>query len=427
MSIDRKLDFVIGEDKNLTQLLEVSEALMVLDGAVRAGACGAEIIDSNRVLLAACGGESPFSARRAILVEGEPAGSVVVYAADSGARLEGIADMLHAALQTLINGAMKRMLTSEAHTTIVNQSYDELLETNEKLSRSERQYRELAASLETKVQERTEELKRAYAIMLQKEKLAAVGGLAAGMAHEINNPIGFVISNLNTLTKYATKLKEMLEFYRMNCEPAIPDDLARQAETRWRELKIGYIFTDLDGLVNQSLDGARRVQKLVADMKGFSHVGETGAVPTDINLELEQTLSVLCHEVRPGTVIECNLGSVPTVRLNPALLSQAFLQIIQNALQLKTPALKIVVTTVQQGDTARILVADNGPGIPPEIRDHIFEPFFTTKDVGQGTGMGLSLAEQAVEACGGKISITCPPEGGTVFTVSVPLGSNSHE
>lgn len=420
--MDRKLDFIIGEDKTLAQLLDASDALMLLDGVVRAGACGAEIADNNCVLLAARGTESPYTVNRTIFVEGEPSGTVSVYAADSGASFDGIADMLHAALQTLINGAMKRMLTSEAHTTIVNQSYEELLEANQKLGASEQQFRELAATLEIKVRERTEELNRAYAIMLQKEKLAAIGGLAAGMAHEINNPIGFVISNLHTLTKYAAKLKEMLEFYRMTCEPAIPENLAKQAEAHWKELKISFVFTDIDALVNQSLDGAERVQKLVADLRGFSHVDEAGPTSTDINLELEQTLSVLYHVIPQGTVIDRNLGRVPKVSLNPALLSQTFLQIIQNALQLKTPNLKIALTTCQQGENVLVQIADNGPGIPSDIRNRIFEPFFTTKDVGQGTGMGLTLAEQAVQACGGTISINCPPEGGTVFTISVPAG-----
>lgn len=422
--MDRKLDFVIGEDKNLTQLLGVSEALMLLNGVVRAGACGAEIVDNDRLLLAACGEESPHGVSRAIFVEGEPVGTVSVYAADSGTTLEGVADMLHAAIQTLINGAMKRLLTSEAHTTIVNQSYEELLEGNRRLSASEQQYRELAATLEIKVRERTEELDRAYATMLQKEKLAAIGGLAAGMAHEINNPIGFVISNLRTLTKYAAKLKDMLQFYRTTCQPAIPEDLAREAEARWRELKLGFVFTDIDALVEQSLGGAERVQKLVADMKGFSHVDETGSVVTDVNLELEQTLSVLHHEIRQGTVLDLNLGAVPKVKLNSALLSQAFLQIIQNDLQLNTPDLKITLTTAQQGDNVLIKIADNGPGIPPDNLDRIFEPFFTTKDVGQGTGMGLALAQQAVQACGGTIAVSCPPDGGTIFTLSVPIGSD---
>lgn len=420
--MDRKLDFIIGEEMDLAQLLDASEALMLLNGAVRAGACGAEIYDSNRLLLASCGKVSPYALSRTIVVEGEPSGTVSVFALESGVSLEGIADMLHAALQTLIKGAMKRMLTSEAHTIIVNQSYDELLETNQRLSASEQQYRELAASLETKVQERTEELNRAYATLLQQEKLAAIGGLAAGMAHEINNPIGFVLSNLHTLTKYAAKLKEMLEFYRLICEPALSENLAKQAENRWRELKIGFVFTDIDELVQQSLSGAERVQKLVADMKGFSHVDEVGLVATDINLELEQTLSVLQHEIVQGARIERNMGIVPKVKLNPALLSQTFLQIIQNALQLKIQHVTITLTTRQQGDSVIIQIADNGPGIPLDIRDRVFEPFFTTKDVGAGTGMGLTLAEQAIQACGGTITINCPPEGGTVFTVSIPIG-----
>lgn len=421
MSLDRKLDYIIGEDKSLTQLLDISDALMLLDGAVRAGAQGAEIADSTGSLLASRGEESPCSVSWPVLVEGEPSGTVFVYAAESGAGVEGIADMLHAAVQTLINGAMKRMLTSEAHTLIVNQSYDELVETNRKLGASEQQYRELAASLEIMVQERTDELKRAYVAMLQKEKLAAIGGLAAGMAHEINNPIGFVISNLHTMTKYAAKLKEMLQFYRLICEPAVPEQIAAQADARWKELKIGFVFTDIDALVLQSLSGAERIQKLVADMKGFSHVDEAGTSFTDINRELEQTVSILVHEIGADSVIVRNFGDVPRVNVNPALLSQAFLQIIQNALQLKTGNVNITLTTELDGDQVSVHIADNGPGIPADIRSRIFEPFFTTRDVGQGTGMGLTLAQQAVQACGGTIAVACPPAGGTVFTVTIPV------
>lgn len=421
MTLDRKLDYIIGEDKSLTELLDISDALMLLDGAVRAGAKGAEIVDCTGSLLASRGEESPYSVSRPVLVEGEPSGTVFVYAADSGAGIEGIADMLHAAVQTLINGAMKRMLTSEAHTLIVNQSYEELVETNRRLGASEQKFRDLAASLEIKVQERTDELKRAYAAMLQKEKLAAIGGLAAGMAHEINNPIGFVISNLHTMTKYAAKLKEMLEFYRLTCEPAAPEQIAAQADTRWKELKIGFVFTDIDVLVQQSLSGAERIQKLVADMKGFSHVDEAGAVATDVNIELEQTLSVLVQHMKPDTVIVRKFGALPKVNVDSALLSQAFLQIIQNALQLDVKNLQIVLTTLRQPAQLLIQVADNGPGIPAEIRTRIFEPFFTTREVGQGTGMGLTLAQQAVQACGGTVAVACPPGGGTVFTIALPV------
>lgn len=420
--MDRKLDFIIGEEIDLTRLLDTSEALMLLDGAVKAGICGAKITGSSGLLLAARGVESPSVVNRTIFVEGEPSGTVSVYSNLPGAGVEGIADMLHAALQTLIRGSMKRMLTSEAHTTIVNDSYDELLETNRRLGVSEQQYRELAATLEIKVKERTEELNRAYAAMLQKEKLVAIGGLAAGMAHEINNPIGFVISNLHTLTKYGSKLKEMLEFYRQTCEPAMPEQLAKQAESRWSGLKIDFVLSDIDELVQQSLSGAGRVQKLVADLKGFSHVNETGPASTDINLELEQILTVLQHEIRQDTAIARNLGMLPKVRLNSALLSQTFMQIIQNAIQLNTPHLSIELTTRQQGENVLVTIADNGPGIPPDVRTRIFEPFFTTKDVGEGTGMGLTLAQQAIAACGGTIAFTCPPAGGTIFTVTVPTG-----
>jgi signal transduction histidine kinase len=422
MGMDNKLDFVIGEDKLLSQLLEISEVLLLLNGAVKSGVCGVEIIDSKQSVLAASGEKSPYEICRSVIVEGEPVGTVLVYAPDSGAGFNGIADMLHAAVQTLIKGTMKRMLTSEAHTTIVNQSYDELLDINQKLRTSEQLYRELAESLEIKVQERTEELNKAYAEMLQKEKMAAIGGLAAGMAHEINNPIGFVISNLHTLKKYAARIVEMLEFYRKNCDPAIPVHLVELVGVKWDELKIGFVLTDIDMLVNQSLNGAERVQKLVADMRGFSHVGETGQVSTDINLEIEQTLSVLSHEIRQGTQIEQSLGIIPKIKLNPGLLSQALLQMIKNSLQLETPHLIVSIKTCQLGEMIIVQIADNGPGIPIEIRDRIFEPFFTTKDVGVGTGMGLTLAQQAVQVCGGTLAVNCPIEGGTIITVSLPVG-----
>jgi hypothetical protein len=422
MGMDEKIDYIIGEEIDLHRLLKASEVVRLLDGAVQAGACRAEVADRDGNVLAGRGVESPYGVRRTILLEGEPSGMVSIYAPDAAAQIDGVADMLHIALQALIEGALKRMLTSEAHTTIVNQSYDELLAANKLLGASEQKYRELAASLELKVQERTLELSRAYAAMLQKEKLASIGGLAAGMAHEINNPIGFIISNLNTLTKYAAKLKEMLEFYRQTCEPVISEGLAQKAESLRKALKLDFVVTDLDDLVNQSLSGAERVQKLVADMKGFSHVDEAGPVPTDINKELEQTLRVLQHEVKEGTSIDCQLGDLPRVRLNPALLSQAFLQVIQNALRLETADLKLLISTCLQDDHVLIQIADNGPGIPLEIRDRIFEPFFTTKEVGKGVGMGLALAHQAVSACGGIITVECPPAGGTVFCISLPMG-----
>ncbi len=160
-------------------------------------------------------------------------------------------------------------------------------------------------------------------------------------------------------------------------------------------------------------------------MKGFSHVDEAGEVPTDINLELEQALNILHHEIRQGIAIELNFAAVPKVRLNPVLLSQAFFQILHNAIHLKTPELKISVTTSQLDNDLVIKIADNGPGIPVGIRDRIFEPFFTTKDVGEGTGMGLTLAQQSIQALGGAIAVSSPPEGGTAFIVSVPTGGQN--
>ncbi|KAB0666022.1 histidine kinase [Oryzomonas japonica] len=418
--MDRRLDFIVGREIGLRQLLNTADALMLLEGAVRAGACGGEIVAADGALLASCGDAGPWKVLRPILVEGEPVGALSLFGAGVTPLLEGVADMLHTALHTLVFGAMKRLLTSETHTAVINQTYDELLETNRRLAQSERQYRELAETLEIKVHERTKELSRAYAAMLQREKLASVGQLAAGMAHEINNPIGFVISNLATLQRYAAKLKEMLAFYRLGCESHLPPPLMNEANERRQELKIDFILNDLDELTAQSLDGAERVKKLVADLRGFSHVDEINEMPTDLNAELEQTLSVLGHEVREGTVIERRLAPIPRVTLRPALISLAFLNVIRNALQLKVPALVLAISTEAGQGQVRVRIADNGPGIPAGIRNRVFDPFFTTKDVGEGTGMGLNMAYQAVNSCGGTISLECPPGGGTIFTIALP-------
>lgn len=420
MTMDRRLDFVVGQEVGLRQLLNAADALMLLEGAVRAGACGAEIVAADETLLASCGEAGPWTLQRPIMVEGEPVGSLKVFGGSAASGLEGVADMLHTALRTLVSSAMKRLLTSETHTAVINQTYGELLETNQRLAQSERQYRDLAETLETKVHERTEELGRAYSAMLQREKLASIGQLAAGMAHEINNPVGFVISNLTTLQRYTAKLKEMLAFYRLCCESQLPPPLMKEAGERRQELKIDFIVNDLHALTAQSLDGAERVKKLVADLRGFSHVGESGEMSTDLNAELERTLSVLGHEVREGTVIERRLSPVPRVTLRPALISQAFLNVIRNALQLKVPALQLSISTEAGEGQVRVRIADNGPGIPAGIRNRVFDPFFTTKDVGEGTGMGLNVAYQAVSSCGGTISLECPPGGGTIFTIALP-------
>jgi signal transduction histidine kinase len=310
------------------------------------------------------------------------------------------------------------MLTTEMHTTIVQESYDQLVETNQQLVESERRYRELATLLERKVEERTAELQKAYSRMLQQEKLAAVGGLAAGMAHEINNPNGFVRSNLVTLNRYVERMKEMLNHYQLLIANNMPLlQLREETEQRRRALKLEVVFSDSTELLEQSVEGTDRIARIVADLKAFSHVDETGDCDADLNRELERIVAVLTPQIPPGTSIVRDLLPLPPFGCNPGMLSQAFFNIIQNAMQSRDNGLEIKISTASENNDIVITIADNGCGIPAHNLTRVFEPFFTTREVGRGTGMGLTVAREIVRGTGGSIEIDSREGFGTTVII----------
>jgi signal transduction histidine kinase len=315
------------------------------------------------------------------------------------------------------------MLTTEIHTRVVNQSYEELLEANRKLSLSEKKYRDLAENLEALVQERTTALKRTYARLIQQEKMASIGQLAAGIAHEINNPLGFILSNLQTLQKYAGRFDEMLAFFRSEVgKGTAAGELKPAAAEKWQTLKLDYILADLPELLGQSIAGADRVRKIVADLRGFSHIDDADEGLVDINVEIERTLSVLTHEIPPCARIVTEFGALPAIVGRPALLCQAFLNIIRNALQARPAGLVLTIRSEFAAGSARLTFADNGPGLAGDIQSRIFEPFFTTRDVGQGMGMGLTAVYDIVTGCGGTIEVETAPGLGTSFILQLPAG-----
>ena len=323
-----------------------------------------------------------------------------------------IARLIGDALNSIMANNLKRMLTTEIHTRVVNQSYDELRESHRQLMESEKKYRDLAENLELRVQERTGELKRAYARLLQQEKMASVGQLAAGVAHEINNPNGYVLSNLNTLRKYVARMTSMLEYYRGLHEAA--------GSEKWRELKLDVVLGDVDELLDQSVSGAQKVKQIVSAFKGFSHVDDMGVSAVDINHEIDRTLGVLSGEMPRDTRIIKEFGVLPAFEGNGALLCQVFLNLFRNAFQARSEGLQLIITTEYEDDTLRIRFSDNGPGVPDEIHGRIFEPFFTTRDVGHGTGLGLTIAYDIVNGYGGTIEVENSKKGGAVFLIQLP-------
>jgi signal transduction histidine kinase len=420
------LSYLVGSEKRLGEIIAEEDVVPLIKGLLRGGAASAAVTDENgRVLWSESNG-ADVSQRVFVLplrMEGEVVGKVSVSGEEENeVHLRGLAEIFQAALKIILVNKLKRILTTEIHSTVVSLSYEELLENNRQLAASEERYRCLAESLEIKVEERTEELKRAHSRLLQQEKLASIGQLASGVAHEINNPLGFIYSNLQTMDKYVTRFMEMLDFYKS----AIPGTTCREAlvessRRKWAELKMDVICADVFELIRQSLGGAQRVKKIVSDLKAFSHVDEVGECQADLNAEIDKTINVLSHEVPEGTEIVRNYAPLPMYVCKPALLCQLFLNLLLNAFQSRPTGLRLVIATRQDGDTIRISFADNGPGIPDAIRNRIFEPFYTTRDVGSGAGMGLTVAHDIVAAYGGTIEVDCPEGGGAVFVITLPV------
>ena len=429
----KQIVYCVGEDRALRDILPESEAAALLAAASRAGLRGVRVVDPGGNALWGGGDDLPRPGeedpRRPILLEGEPAGSVVLPAgATRGETQEALLVLLAETLTAMTHNNLKRMLTTETHTEVVNRSYEELLATNRSLSASEQRYRELAETLEIKVRERTEELSRAMARRVQQEKMASVGQLAAGVAHEINNPLAFVTSNLRTLKKYTERFLDIIARYQRVFEQGgvaqqDRDDLRKHREA----LRVDAISADAGDLLRQTLEGTERVRKIVADLKGFSHIDEEGEAPADLNREIDRTLSVMTHEIPAGAVIAREFSPLPVIPCRPGEFNQLFLGLLRNAFQARQEGLRMTIRTGVSGDRIRIAFADNGPGVPADLQTRVFEPFFTTRDVGKGKGLGLTVAYDIVTAHGGTIDVEDTPGGGATFVLQLPIRGGSHD
>jgi len=266
-----------------------------------------------------------------------------------------------------------------------------------------------------------EELKLTQSQLLQQEKMASIGQLAAGVAHEINNPIGFIKSNLGCLVKYSTKLAA----YFAACEPLLasaPVELQEQFAQLGKKFSIALILEDLPELMKESNEGTERVRKIVQDLKNFSRVDRAEFETADINAGLETTLSIVWNELKYKATIEKDYGELPPVWCNMGQLNQVFVNLLVNASQAIEQQGTIAVSTKAADDSVTISIRDTGCGMTPEIVSHIFEPFFTTKDVGQGTGLGLSIVyDIIVNKHGGTIEVSSILDTGTTFTITLPV------
>ncbi|MFP4268195.1 MAG: sensor histidine kinase, partial [Spirochaetaceae bacterium] len=262
---------------------------------------------------------------------------------------------------------------------------------------------------------------------VQREKMASIGQLAAGIAHEINNPIGFVKSNYYSLKAYLKSISRFINAYTNQKESSGERNLL--PEKIYSEENIDYILEDLDDLFGETEEGIQRIMSIVKNLKNFSRAGTDENVATyNMNEGLKSTLIIAKNEYKYIAEIEKNFGDLPEISCNANRVNQVFLNLIVNAAhsikQKKSEKEKgkIEIRTWAQDGRVFCSITDNGEGIPKNIKEKIFEPFFTTKKSGEGTGLGLSISyDIIVSDHGGSIDVESVPEEGTRFTLSLPV------
>jgi two-component system NtrC family sensor kinase len=269
------------------------------------------------------------------------------------------------------------------------------------------------------------DLKSAQSQILQQEKMASIGQLAAGIAHEINNPVGFIMSNLGSLQRYADKLTEFVRAQSgalgdIKEGQDIKTALNKVDENK-RALKIDYITEDINNLIRESLDGTERVKKIVQDLKSFSRVDEAERKMADINSGIESTINIVWNELKYKANVKKEYGDIPMTKCNPGQLNQVFMNMLVNAAHAIEKQGEIGVKTWHEDGHIYISISDTGSGIQPENIGRIFEPFFTTKEVGKGTGLGLSIAYDIVKKHNGEITVESEIGKGTVFIIKIPV------
>ncbi|MDP3815534.1 sensor histidine kinase [Pseudomonas sp.] len=290
----------------------------------------------------------------------------------------------------------KYRLAASLHLDTTEASFAELQRQHAALQASEERYRILAEQLQQRVDEQVEVIEKNQRQLYESAHLRAVGQLAAGIAHEINNPIGFIASNLRVASDYVDELATQLT-----------GDTASEA-----------LLEDFRALLKESESGTQRIARIVTDLKIFSNINQADFAPCDLNALLSTTCHLLETEGRQGLSLRLRLGELPRLAGYPAKLSQAFYNVLDNAAKALGPEGGVVeVQSRVQDGVLEVCIIDNGCGIAEETLAQVFEPFFTTREVGAGTGLGLSVARDILAAHQGQILIDSRLGSGTRVTL----------
>jgi len=364
----------------------------------------------------------------------------------------GLSRHLAAPMQTLatmieaIGAGDYRQIGRHFEVKEIQQTSDGLVAMGEKLENSNRQLKTLTetleklnADLERRVSERTaalehandkleadkaeqahlyEKLRETQAQLVQTEKLASLGQLAAGIAHEINNPLSFINSNVICLKDYAESIVEMIDKF----EQAVEDtDLKAELDRQKAVYQFDFIYEELPDLINDSIEGVRRVRKIVENLREFSHSGNTEWQEANLNDCVSSTLTIAFNEIKYKADLKEALSELPNIFCIPSQLNQVILNLLVNAAQAIEERGQISIRTYAENDGVVLEIADTGKGMSAEVKAKIFDPFFTTKDIGEGTGLGLSISYGIVQAHRGKIEVESNEGEGTCFKIWLPL------
>ena len=307
----------------------------------------------------------------------------------------------------------------QAAALIVCIDFSELKHAEDALHES---YRQLEAAVKAE-QEAHAALKRTQATLVQSEKLAGLGQLVAGVAHEINNPLSFVANNVAVLQRDIQALRELLSLYQRADAVLAERDAVLLTSIRdlCERIDLPYTLTNLEEVFTRSREGLRRIQQIVKDLRDFARLDESDLHEVDLGEGIRSTTNIIAGKARRKRVkIDLQLGELPRVACYPAKVNQVVMNLLSNAIDACDEGGCVTLTTAQDGDDVVIQVSDTGRGVPPAIRDRIFDPFFTTKPQGEGTGLGLSISYGIVRDHGGTISVGDAPGGGALFTVRLP-------
>ncbi len=329
------------------------------------------------------------------------------------------------AIETLVDVTRRKLselALQQAHDALEQQVQErtaQLAMANNQLAQDVEQRRQAELQLRERncaLEQLNQKLVQAQQQLAQSEKLASIGQLAAGVAHEINNPIGYVHSNIGTLRTYIADLMQLLDSYE-----ALPESASLQALRQ--QIDVDFLREDIPSLIRESQEGITRVKKIVQDLKDFSRVDSSQEWQSaDLHQGIDSTLNIVSNEIKYKADVVKQYGQLPPVECLPSQLNQVFMNLLVNAAHAMGEQRGcITIRTGSQGNAVWIEFEDNGSGIPPELQQKIFDPFFTTKPIGKGTGLGLSLSYGIVQKHHGDISVRSEVGKGTVFRIVLPV------